>query len=180
MKRSTIVTILINLGYVSLTLQFLWLIVLLMPVFLDSTIITNLGNQTPVHETPIDTSPGLFKYIIAGIAVLVALLMGIYAVYKTPSTAKRHIDRTSSAIVQLTIPTLTHHKKISKKQHLVISRRLDIALKLSVSCIACIGLVVPLYLQSVPLASSIIMTVGVYLLIWTVTWFSSGYILGKP
>lgn len=172
MKRATIATTFLNLGYLALSLQWLWLIVLLLPALLDSSLIAGLSTTQPTSPGPTVNTPGPISYAVAGAAVVLALAVGSYAMFTGPGYAKRHMEKSTKSIAKLSIPTMTGHKKLTTKRKLVLSKRLEYTVKLVLSVVALVGLFVPVIYSLSPLTMDIVFAVGGYLFVWTMVWFT--------
>jgi|GEM_PF-6254891 len=179
MKRTTITSTLLNLGYLALALQWLWFIILMLPALLDSSLITSLSSEHVSQPRTANDTPSPLSFMFAGMAITFALVIGVYAVYKTPGYAKRHIDSSTKSITKLTLPTVIGHKKISAKKKIILSRRLEFIIRIFLSLLAFIGLLLPLGLSINPLSSDVIFLIGSYLFGWTIFWFAIEYFVNR-
>jgi len=178
MARHSFASVCTTFGYISLTLQWLWLSVLFMPLLLDSTLFTQLSSPP---ETRSDvTVPELFtplSYIVAGIAIVLALGVGLFAAIKAPTVVTKRAEKITYSSAQHFAPKLLHHKKITKKQRRTLNRRVQLAIKLLLSIVAFVGLLGTFLINVIPLTPSVIFSVGFFLLPWTLLWFGMSYAL---
>lgn len=175
MKRSTIASIFLNLGYLALALQWVWLLILLLPALFDSSLIVGLNTQQPVTPSSDSQQPGLISFVFAGVAITLALLAGLYAAYKAPGYAKRHVEQSTKSAAKLVLPTVSSHKKLTHKRKIIVSKRLELGIKLLLAVVAFVGLVLPAALTINLLTSDVIFVVGGYLFAWTISWFILEY-----
>lgn len=118
-------------GYLSLLLEWFWVVgLLLQPLIVSGTfnwlITPPTAPQTPQPTYSIDPTIGL---IIGIVTTVLCLAVTVYALYFIP----RSVGKTGAAVTQLAAkniaPAITHHKPISKKRAKRLSYQIVTALK---------------------------------------------------
>lgn len=128
----------------------------------------------PAHQAPAATfelgplSPVVF--IVAVITTLLVLALTVITLVSLPKTIGNSGAKTTHTVAHVIIPTVTHHKKISKKRYISLSYRIVIGLKYMMT-------VLPLALLAfaptiASLSQKIIIAVGLIAASFTVFYFS--------
>lgn len=164
-----------TLGYIALYIQFAWLLVLALPLLLQLDEATNPKTEQPSHsqQVAIDSlqvSPTTAT-VLTVIVILLLVIITAYALYKTPKMTADIGESVTSRATSLLMPIATHHKKISKKNRLALSRRLQFYIKISLALFA-FFLTFCTYIFASPLSPGVSVTVGFMLMPWTIIWFS--------
>lgn len=166
-----------TLGYLSGILQWVWTaIILCYPI-----VSTNPSPLFPApvhHASPSTPSFGAFTpvvFIAALLTTLLVLALTVITLIKLPKTIGTSGAKTTHTVAKAIIPTVTHHKKIPKKQYLTLSYRIVLGLKYIMT-------VLPFVLLALApatggLSTRIIMTIGVFTTAFTLFYFSIQAIL---
>lgn len=150
------------LGYMSLTLQWLWILMIGLPPMIESGIFDSLAPTVSEPSAPspsMEFSPALA--MIAGVITLIFLVITVIVIIKLPKTisnaGEKVIHQTSEAI----IPVITHNKKISAKKKRLLTRRVTVVL---LSLLVATPLVVSFFIPPVQtITSQIITTLAIWL-----------------
>ncbi len=161
------------LGYVSVFFQWTWaLLLILYPIFLANPDFLTPQPSKEMVVQPLKIDPG-FTPIVTGVAIavtVIVLVAAVIAIIRMP----RAIGKKASALTQATtnrlIPIVTHHKKVTKKKRLKLSKRVAITIKLLVMFIPlAMLLVVP---SSDQLSRPAIWMVGLFAVACSLFYFS--------
>lgn len=167
------------LGYISVLLQWLWVLLTLgYPLAMNESLQkTFLPEQTakPIEAATLSI-PQPIGIMFVVLAVVFAIVISIYVIYSAPRTIGR-IGRSMSRTSAETIaPRITRHRHISKKRQARLIERLTWTVKL-------IAVLLPPLLLMIPTASElglsyqVVTAVGLYLTIWSIGWFGLQYLL---
>ena len=133
-KRVAIANAFAALGYLSLLFQWAWSILLLCyPLLIDRPDFLMPTAPAPSRPDIIEVSPALSPIAtIAAIAVTVFILVAtVIVVIRLPKTIGKKASTLAKATASNIVPAITHHKKITKKQHKRISYKVILSLKLA-------------------------------------------------
>lgn len=128
----------LGIAYLSLVLQWLWMLTISLPPLirsgaLDSFITAPTLNDTKTTTTPIEMSPLVWLFV--GIVTLVVLIMTVVIIIKTPraivNTGEKVVTQATNAVV----PLVTHHHTLPEAKRRAVSRRVALALRLLVTLI---------------------------------------------
>lgn len=120
------------LGYTSIIVQWAWsLLIIAYPILTSDKLSSWVSQKTT--STPETTELGVFTPAVTIIAIAATLLVMIATtviVARLPKKIGRQSAKVTHAAAHKLVPTITHHKPISKKQRRIISYRLTLTIKL--------------------------------------------------
>ena len=163
-KTSKLVSVLGALGYLSLTMQWLWLVVTLLPWFMSLEIMTTPRTTPVVNHGNGDFS--WFSLLIALAVLVVVVGLTVYVVAKLPGYIAHESSRVVHAAQDIILPSILRDKKVSKRKKIQISSRVLFSTKLIVSILPYLGLYGAIMTHP-PLSDVIILTIGWFLLGWS-------------
>ena len=141
-RRTTIINIFGILGYLSIIMQWLWLLVIVAHPLLSSNFSLFLPDQpVPSVTTPVASTP---SPVVIGFVIIVTILifaMTFYILWKLPKRIGLQGARATKRTATVLVPVITHHKKISKKRRLRVSYQVVLGSKLLLMCVPLVGLV---------------------------------------
>jgi hypothetical protein len=171
-----------GIGYISVISQWLWSIALILPSILENESLKNLllPQHTEATQAPVAVfdENSLLMIIVAAVVTLVVLIITIVVLIRLPIALVRTSQKTVTHTVETLIPTITHHKPVSKKKRAILSTKLRVYIKLAL----CLVPVIPLVFVStatIGLDSSIALLVGTILAIGSTIWFLLQYSVAK-
>jgi hypothetical protein len=171
-----------GIGYISVISQWLWTIALVLPSILENESLKNLllPQHTEATQTPIATfdENSLLMIIIATVVTVIVLVVTVVVLIRLPIALVRTSQKTVTHTVETIIPTITHHKPVSKKKRAVLSTKIRIYVKLAL----CLIPLIPLTFVStatIGLDSSIALLIGTILAIGSIIWFALQYGVAK-
>lgn len=168
-------------GYASISIQWLWVIILLLPSILSNQQVQSFVEPPKQSLEPLITLPkfqgsDVMITVIAITIMIVALLFTTIILIRLPmkvSSAGKQVLETS---VRKAVPIFAGHKYISKEKRAAISIRVRIAIKLGLMIVPLIALPVVSLLES-DLSVVVILTVGLFLAGMSLMWHSFTYIV---
>lgn len=117
-------------GYLSLTLQWLWAISLYLPMLMSSDFARQLDN-TPRYTAPTISLPSSVEIIFAGIITVVFICLSIYVLIKVPAQAIRRLNAGVTHSAERLSPIIVRHMPAaSRRTRRQISQRIIFAIKL--------------------------------------------------
>lgn len=121
-----------TLGYLSLMLQWTWSLVILFYPFITNRDSFLFRRETPpvapVSPIVMPTHP-VISILLITITILI-LIFAVITILRLPKTIGKTGAQLTRATSAALLPALVQHKKISKKQHVSLSYRTTLALKL--------------------------------------------------
>jgi hypothetical protein len=171
-----------GIGYISIISQWLWTIALVLPSILENESLKNLllPQHTEATQTPVAVfdENSLLMIIVAAVVTLVVLVVTIIIVIRLPFALVRTSQKTVTHTVETLIPTITHHKPVSKKKRAMLSTRLRVYIKVALCLVPAIPL---LFVNTamIGLDSSIALLIGTILAIGSTIWFLLQYGVAK-
>lgn len=141
-RRTTVVNIFGTLGYLSIILQWLWLVVIVAHPLLSSDFSLFLPEQhTAPAIAPVASNPS--PVVIGFVIFLTILIFAItfYILWKLPKGIGLQGARATKRAATVLVPVITHHKKISKKRRLRVSYQAVLGIKLFLICVPIVGLI---------------------------------------
>lgn len=181
MKRR-IVNTLGSLGYVSLIIQWVWMIIILgMPIMVsDGFRDLFLPNRT---STPVPTAsisiPEPIAILFLILAVIFTIGVSIYVIVAVPRAVGRTGNTVTKTSAQVIIPKITHHKKISEKREKTLVERITWSMKIGATAIPVPALMVPPPSDLISLPQDVVTGVGLFCASLTVLWFGAQFVLSK-
>lgn len=167
-----------GLGYISIIGQWLWTIALVLPTLLENESFKQfiLPDQSKPSQSPVTVfdENSLFMIIVAAAVTVIVLLVTIVILVRLPIALVRTSQKTVTTAADAIIPTITHHKPLSKKKRAVLTARIRLYIKLALSIIPLLPL---LFISSgsVGLDPWIALLIGAILAIGSLLWFSIQY-----
>ena len=168
-----------TLGYISVLLQWAWAaIILCYPLITaDHTILfpTNTP-QAPATQMEFGAmSPMLL--IVAAIFTLLVLALSVIALIQLPKNIGKAGTKTTHAVAKVVLPTVTHHKELSKKRYFTLSYRIVFGIKYLMTVLPFVLLI---FAPSIiGLSAKIITTVGALVLTFSLVYFSVQLLLAE-
>lgn len=122
-----------TLAYISLTFQWLWLILIALPPLISSQAFEALIVAPPEAVEPVRggvTAPSPATWIFVGVVTIIVLAVTVIILIRLPrkvlSLGEHTVNRASTAVV----PLILHHQPIAPKTRRIITRRVRLALQL--------------------------------------------------
>lgn len=166
-----------TLGYMSLLFEWLWVFGLLLYPYakkFNFILPSNEPASPPAPLFPVDSTLAL---IVGIIITALCFAVAAYALYSVPRSIAKTGSRATHIAASKFIPTITHHKHISKKE----TKRLTFTTICSIKLVATVlplatCLVLP---ESAMLAKQIVSIVAVFFAFWVVVNFGVQLIITK-
>lgn len=114
-KNHRLMATLRGFGYGSLILQWLWVLIVILPSVLKSGVLDQLLVKT-TGEPPVTTPHGEASplvLIIGGVVTLIILGITVYVLVRLPITIARTGDTVTETVSRTIVPLVVHHKPIS-------------------------------------------------------------------
>lgn len=171
-----------GIGYISVISQWLWTIALVLPSILENETFKNLllPQHTEATQSPVAVfdENSLLMIVIAIVVTVVVLIVTVVVLIRLPIALVRTSQKTVTHTVETIIPTITHHKPVSKKKRALLSTKIRIYVKLALCLLPLIPLVF-VSTDTIGLDSSIALLIGSVLAIDSIIWFSLQYGVAK-
>lgn len=141
MTRSKLKSALINvigaLGYLFCLLQWIWTMVIFLPLLLDSDLMRQFIQKPVVQEPVVAQSVGISTagIIFAVGVVIVMVILTIYVIIKMPTTVGKTGSKITHKATALALPIITNRKKVPKKKRLQLTARLLFITKITLSLV---------------------------------------------
>lgn len=169
------------LGYISITIQWMWALLLYAPYLLtDSVQNFLLPQKQPVEEvTYVVTASESSVFMIALALVITAAMVAlvIYIALKTPSVVGRAGHKVTSSAAKATLPIITRRHPIKGKRRQILTARLIAAFKLALVIIP-FALILPTNLiDGMPLSFNIIIIVAAAGIVASSLFMTSQYVV---
>lgn len=180
-RKTLIVNIFGALGYLSVTLQWLWVTALLLPTLLDNKTVQYFLLPHPNTEPqsslvgPITSSSLITTVIAVGVTVLM-IIITIILLVRLPAAIAKTSKTATTKTAEAALPVFTHHKQLSP----VAKRKLTIRL---IKVIKFIVILAPLcaliacFFAPIQLSIEIAILVECCLAISSLIWFSLEYLV---
>ncbi len=141
-RRTVVANIFGTLGYLSIIMQWLWLVVIVAHPLLSSDFSFFLPDKSaqPV-AVPVASSP---SPIVIGLVLFLTILifaMTFYVIWKLPKKIGSQGAVATKRAATALIPVITHHKKISKKRRMRLSYQVVLGIKLFLIIVPILGLI---------------------------------------
>jgi hypothetical protein len=162
--RTILANILLAVAYLALVLDWLWLAIVTLPRLIETGKLDFL--TTPPAPQPqivpndtVASSP--LMWILVGIATLGVLVMTIVVLIRLPRAIVQTGQKVVAETAEAVIPALTHHKPLPATKKRVLSRRIMLAIQLTLSLLPlAVCLFLPAYHE---LTRQIIVTIAAWL-----------------
>lgn len=162
-----------TLGYLSVVFQWMWALLLFSSPLLAGSNATILQPQQPVVTQPANISPEMTPLLgaIAGIVTIFILVLTIITIIRLPKSFGKKAAITSKTTARAILPIVTHHKKVTKKQRVVLSYKIILCLKSAAIVFPLISLC---FLPAIAdLDPAIIWTIGLFAAAASLTYFAT-------
>lgn len=174
----SIVATLGALGYVSCTLQWLWLGILFLPSLLDSQKDLLLPSAAePLPAATFDFGGSSLLMTGVGIAVtLIVLVISVVILARLPLSIAKTGNKATRGAAEVVLPIVSHHKKLPAKKRRQLAVWIAKVVKLAL-VIAPVKLLAITFLFEAPLPQDLIFMIGSILAISSIIWFSLEYLV---
>jgi hypothetical protein len=170
-------------GYFFCLLQWFWVVILYFSIIEKVALFFSTNNEKTVTKTipAVEIGPNLSFTIIAVTITVFMILLTLYVIYKIPST----IVKTGKKIVHGTAETVTpmvlryQHKKDSKRNHIKLSVRMIIAIKIFLIIAPLILSMMSKYIEKQSFSFAISMYISFWLAVFCALAFIIQYILSS-
>ncbi len=181
MKQSTVNTF-GALGYSSLLVQWAWTILAVGLSFFTSDAMRNVflppkNNHMPPQPRGFDLPTGI-EIIIAITAVIFAFGVIIYAIVSVPRSIGRSGQRVTHKSAKVTLPHVTNHRPLSKKQKRRLLEQITWTIKAILAVLPAALLAIPPSIE-LGLDHAIVVVTGLLLFAVTVVMFVIQFVLAK-
>lgn len=162
---SKLVSFLGGMGYASIIMQWVWLAAVLLPWVMSLEIMQpHVPVVQPHVTTTNDFSIASFAFVI--VITLAVIGLTVYIVSKLPGYVARESSKVVHGARDIVLPKVTAHQRMSKRRKIMLSSRILLGIKLSLSIIPFVGLYGSLATHP-PLEERIVLIIGVFLLGWS-------------
>lgn len=181
MKRRS-VNILGSLGYISLAIQWLWMIGILgMPILVSDWFKgLFLPNQmTSSTPSPAINVPEPLAVIFLVLAVVFSVSMIVYTLVAVPRAVGKTGKKITMTTAKVIIPKISHHKPISKKREKTLVERITWSMKFAAAIVPIFALAIPPRTDLIDLSHQVVVGVGLFCASLTLLWFGGQFLLSK-
>lgn len=123
-----------TLGYISIVFQWVWALLLLSyPIITqnpDTLLPHDISAEAPSPLT-IDPSIAPLATLVAIIVTVCVLVLTVIVIARLPKTVGKRASGITKTAANVVIPTVTQHKKITKKERLRLSSKIVALIKLT-------------------------------------------------
>ena len=176
--RRLLAQIFLGIAYLSVTLQWLWVLATGLPPLISAGVFDSLAPPAPVEQTVVPHSSVEFSPIlavIAGVITLVFLLLTVIILVKLPKTIATSGDKMVHRATEVVIPVITHRKQLPAKKKTELSLRIMMTLQL---VLLLVPLVASFFIPALQtLTSQIITTLAIWLATISIVCFIISWIL---
>ena len=164
---SRIAQLIDSVGYIALALQWLWTVVLYLPLLLESDYAQDLMQpqaQVVVINQPPVSDPSIFGWLLPGIILAIMLMITAYVIYRMPRSVTQAGSKLTKAAVHGMEPLIirSYKKPISIKKRRSIELKLTFAIKIALVILALvISMAANNFQDSLP--SKVVVVVALYL-----------------
>lgn len=121
-------------AYFVCMLQWLWIIILVLPTLIDSGLLASFAPprvEKPQVAIVDDTSQSPLLLITGGIVTLLMIVLTIYILIKFPSKVAQNGSTIAHKAADVIVPVVSHHKPISPKKRRTLTARVLFYVKLA-------------------------------------------------
>ena len=166
------------LGYVSCTLQWLWLCVTALPSLLKSGVLDDFIKSEPTEQTVLisplfTTSPITVAFI--GFVTLVMLAITIYILFKLPTAIAKTGEVIVHTATESVVPVITHHQKLPAKKKSRLTRKVSFYIQLFATIVPLVSILFLPPIKSLP--QEVIVFIAGWLAVFSVIFFSGSFFL---
>ena len=172
-----------TLGYMSVILQWLWVVVLYGPALMDTPLkqlfFPPEGEPIitpPVHEAA--TQSPLTIALAVGITIIV-LAITIYVIIKAPSAVGKTGKKVTHSAAKAVIPVITKHKPIKKEFRRKLTIRITALSKMFLVIIPLVGILPVQFLSELPVSFDIILIITVVNALLSLLFFGLQYAMAR-
>lgn len=158
-------------GYMSCITQWAWTGIVLLPALAASGFLQFLLPQESTNDMPVITfeaSPTVVAIVLILTAAVIAA--SVVAILRLPRDIGKAGKRVTHEPATAVLPTITHHKKLSKKKKLELTYRIVQVIKLLLVVLPFIGLLLTFFV-TVDIAHQLIFIVGGFCAVISLLWF---------
>lgn len=176
------------LGYLSCSLQWLWIIVLYFSwVKALVVIVSPANNQIVKTPAPVVFEPNIALTMLAGVIFVAMIALTIYFIYKIPATiintGKKSLQRAASGVAPIVLQA--QHKKETKKNLIKLTPKITIILKLMIIITPLILTFASYLVEKQMIEYSVALFAGIWLacssiLFFGIQYFIAGFLSVKP
>ncbi len=179
--QKTVVTALGAFGYISLLLQWLWLVGLYLPMLMRSelrALFIPEPDKTEITHTIAIGGPDIL-WLIIGIGVTaIVLVVTVIALARLPMAIAKTGNKASEAVAEAALPIITHRQPLPPKKRRRLTARLIGYAKICFALLPLLGLIGLLF-TAFDLSSDIVIFLSVFLALGTTIWFTLQYVVAK-
>lgn len=152
------------LGYMSVILQWLWVVVLYGPALMDTPLkqlflpSENKPLLTPMSHD-VATAPSPFTIALAIGITIIVLAVTAYIIIKAPSAVGKTGSKVTHSAAKAVIPVITKHKPIKKETRRKLTIRITILSKILLVIIPLVSILPVQFLSDLPVSFDIILII---------------------
>lgn len=164
-------------GYMSLMLEWLWVFGLLLYPYIININFMLPDNTPEAPPTPPAAIDSTLALVLGAVVTVLCLAVAVYALYSVPRSIAKTGARAARLTANTVIPTMTHHRHVSKKE----SKRLTFAV---VCYLKAAAIAIPLFAcfimpDTLPLSKQIVNIIAVFFAAWTTINFGVQFAIAK-
>lgn len=167
-------------GYISLLLQWLWLVVLYGPTLADTPLREFLFPREKIVTTPdplFSFEPSFMVLFFSGVVTVLIIAMTLYVLIKTPSAVGKTGQKVTQSAAKSVLPVVTRHKPMEKKMRLRLTARFILLLKTGFIMLPFLGTLPTVLLPEVPLDLAVSVVVASLCAFLSIGLFGLQYLL---
>lgn len=170
------------LGYLSCSLQWLWIVVLYFSWIKTLVVIVSpANNQVVKTPAPVVFEPNIAVIMVAGIIFVVMIMLTIYFLYKIPATiirtGKKTVQRAANSVAPIILQA--QHKKETKKNLIKLTPKITIILKLIIIITPLVLTFTSYLIEKQMIEYSIALFVGIWLACTSIVFFGIQYTIAS-
>ena len=171
-KRLAVINTFGTLGYLSLSIQWLWAVITVGYPLISSDLKFILPQNTAPEAPP--PNLGIFSpiaSIVAIIATIIVMIVTIIVIVRLPRTVGKQAASVTHRTAEVILPAVTHRKKLPKKQRVQLSYKIVVSLKILLTLLPIAGLFIAS--PTTGLTPSVVLAVGLFCAVLTCIYFGS-------
>ncbi len=165
-------------GYMSLSVQWVWLVITTGMPLLSSSAFKDLflpGQTTEVLPAASLSVPEPIAVLFSVLAVIFAVGLTIYVIVSIPRVVGRTGKTVTTKSAQVILPHITHHKKVSEKRQKRLMERITWSMKIGLALLPLLALVIPLSSDVLELSREVVSGVAIFCASATLLWFGAQF-----
>lgn len=169
-----------TLAYGTCLLQWLWLIILALPLLEESGLLELLVPSQPAPEPVQPAEPSEPSLLIMFIAITIStaiLVLTVYVLAKLPAAIGKTGSKITRKSAELSVPVVTRHQPVPPKKKRIITARLVVAFKLLLTVLPLTCIFFVRDIDTLPVAFSVVLTIAAVLAAFTACLFALQYLL---